>query len=154
MHAPQSRLPDIIKLTSGDVFTGQLTTVCARQQDIAAGRVHVIDAQSAAHPDRAIDILLLCATHSLLARALFAPVKEPAFWMRSIVQDETRRLPVLPVPQLVEISRMHIRNVEEAVKLLQADGCLDVVSSGRSAPGVVLRDGFVNDNRFRRHLRM
>ncbi|MCW3782601.1 hypothetical protein [Defluviimonas salinarum] len=146
-----SRLLHLLRVDSGDIYSGQLPRTLHLCESVESGGVQILSKLAA--PVRFADILGLFATiltHSRLCRTGVARMSEPGFWLR---EEGSPPRPALPLVHLSGATGMTEAEIQILIAPLVGDGALRAVCGDDGAAAVVAVDGFINDGPVRRFLK-
>lgn len=103
-----------------------------------------------------LDIFSALSTFSNLARADFAPQKKPIFWLRLAGEAGEARsvVPALPIDMAADLCDIDVGLLRASMTPLIGDGALEFVRSPEGVSALILKSGFINDGKFRRHWRV
>ena len=108
--------------------------------------------------DDVLSLISILGTHDLIARTGDVDLISPAFWVRipydkAHVVQGYRSAPVISVDQLMMLSGYGSNEIGHLLRLLFEDGVIRALRNRDGTDGILLNEGFINIDRYRRALR-
>lgn len=102
-----------------------------------------------------LELIRIIGSHAMASRSLICPLRAPAYWVRRGSPDGAERYfrPALPEVQLSDLLEVPTRQIRPALQPLLEDGAVELVRSPAGVRAILMRDGFVDEERFRSRLR-
>lgn len=137
-----------------DIYSGRLPVSRAFFRDVEGGAVTIL--RSSPTPftfGDALRILAVIGTYSRVARMPYVRMRRGA-WIRSRRTDGTvaAKYPIMPLRDLEVATGLDEITLRAILHPFMRDGAIGIVPDIGTGSGVVLRDGFIDDDGIRRML--
>jgi len=140
-----------MKVQRDDVLTAKLTQTVSFYRAVEAKAFSILPGCIGSLHE-VLDIFCTLSTFDHLARAKFANVRKPIFWIR--LSDEGRNVvPALPMEMAADICGIETSLLRASLIPFIKDGAVEIVRSPEGVAAIVLKTGFINDSQFRRYFR-
>lgn len=144
--------PRDFELREEEVYWWRMPRAARVSRALGSGSVRSLGHSPLSDP---LELFRIIGSHAFAARSLLFPMREPAYWVRRYGGSGSDRFfrPALPETQLSDLLEVPTRQVRPALRPLLEDGAAELVRSPSGVRAVVMRDGFVDEDRFRTRLR-
>lgn len=141
-----------LRVSRDDVLTAKLPQTVNFYRAATANIFHMLP-NCIGDLNSILDIFSELSTFDTLARAEFAPVKTPIFWMKSSGSIAPSIVPALPMNMAASLCGVARSTLRVSLMPLVKDGALDIVRSPTGFSAIVMKPGFINGTYFQHHLK-